>query len=99
MTGTLEITFFEECFIVVKKKNTGRSSLCGSAVTNLTSIQEVAGSIPGLAQIKGSSVVASCSIGRRCSLDLVLLWLWCRLEAVVPIRPLVGNFHMPRVQP
>ena len=24
----------------------------------------------------------------RCSLDLVLLWLWHRLAAVVPIRPL-----------
>ena len=30
----------------------------------------------------------SCGVGHRRSLDLVLLWLWCRLAAVVPIRPL-----------
>ena len=26
----------------------------------------------------------SCGIGRRCGLDLVWLWLWCRPAAVVP---------------
>ena len=30
----------------------------------------------------------SCGVGRRHSLDLALLWLWCRLVAVAPIRPL-----------
>ena len=30
----------------------------------------------------------SCGIGRRRSLDLALLWLWCRLAAAAPIRPL-----------
>ena len=30
----------------------------------------------------------SCGVGRRCSLDPVLLWLWCRQAAVTPIRPL-----------
>ena len=30
----------------------------------------------------------SCSVGQRCSLDLVFLWLWCRLAAVAPIRAL-----------
>ena len=29
----------------------------------------------------------SCGVGRRHGLDLVLLWLWHRLAAVVPIRP------------
>ena len=29
-----------------------------------------------------------CGIGRRCSLDPVLLWLWHRLVATAPIRPL-----------
>ena len=30
----------------------------------------------------------SCAVGRRCSLDLALLRLWCKLAAVAPIRPL-----------
>ena len=29
-----------------------------------------------------------CGVDCRCGLDLVLLWLWYRLEATVPIRPL-----------
>ena len=27
-------------------------------------------------------------VGRRYGSDLVLLWLWCRLAAIAPIRPL-----------
>ena len=30
----------------------------------------------------------SCGVGRRCGLDPVLLWLWCRLAATAPIGPL-----------
>jgi len=30
----------------------------------------------------------SCGVGRRRSLDLVLLWLWCRPSAAAVIRPL-----------
>ena len=30
----------------------------------------------------------TCGVGRRCGSDAVLLWLWCRLAAVPPIRPL-----------
>ena len=31
----------------------------------------------------------SCGVGRRCSPDLVLLWLWCRPVATAPIQPLI----------
>ena len=37
---------------------------------------------------QGSGVVVSCGVGHRCSSDLVLLWLWCRLAAIALIRPL-----------
>ena len=30
----------------------------------------------------------SSGVGRRCSLDLVLLWLWCRPAAIAPTGPL-----------
>ena len=30
----------------------------------------------------------SCSVGRRCSSDLALLWLWYRPETAALIRPL-----------
>ena len=30
----------------------------------------------------------NCGVGRRCSSDLALLWLWRRLAAAAPIQPL-----------
>ena len=33
----------------------------------------------------------SCGVGCRCGLDLALLWLWCRLVATIPIRPLAWD--------
>ena len=50
-----------------------RSSHCGTAETNPTSIHEDVGSIPGFAQ--GSCVAMSGGVGHGCGLDLVLLWL------------------------
>ena len=34
----------------------------------------------------------SCGVGRRQGLDLKLLWLWCRLAATAPIRPLAWEY-------
>ena len=34
----------------------------------------------------------SCGIGRRCSSDPTLLWLWCGLAATAPIQPLAWEF-------
>jgi len=31
----------------------------------------------------------SCGVGHRCGSDPMLLWLWHRLTATAPIRPLV----------
>ena len=42
----------------------------------------------------------SCGVGRRCSLDPALLWLWCRPAATAPIRPLAWEppYAMKRQQ-
>ena len=48
-------------------------------------------SIPGLVQwVKDPTLLwaVSYGVGLRHSLDLELLWLWCRPAAVAPIRPL-----------
>ena len=37
---------------------------------------------------KGSGIAMNCGVGHRCGLDPKLLWLWCRLAAVVLILPL-----------
>ena len=58
-----------------------RNFRCGSAITNLTSLYEDVGSIPGLTL----GIAVSCGIGCRCGSDPVLLWR--RPAASVPIDP------------
>ena len=46
--------------------------------------------VQSLASLSGLRIqhCQSCSVGRRCSSDPMLLWLWRRLAAVALIRPL-----------
>ena len=46
--------------------------------------------VPPLASLSEMRIqhCRGCSIGCRRSLDLTLPWLWCKLAAIAPIRPL-----------
>ena len=84
-TGTLSYYLEFGNHLLCQLKCLSRSSHCGSAVTNLNSTHEEAGSIPGLSQwVKGSGVAVSCGEGHRHGSDLMLLWL----TAASPIRSL-----------
>ena len=54
-------------------------------LTKLTRNDEVAGSIPGLAQWLRIWRCQSCGVGHRCGSNLALLWLWYRLAATALI--------------
>ena len=66
------------------------SSHCGAAEINPSRNHKVAASICVLAQwVKGPALPwAVCSVGHRCSSDMVLQWLWRRPASTAPIRPL-----------
>ena len=70
------------------------SSKMGAFPSNLTSIDEHMGSIPGLTQWVKDLALLSRDVGRRRGLDPMLLWLWlgCRVAATGWIRPLAWEF-------
>ena len=83
-----ELSMYLKCLlrlcIAWIKNSQDWSSHCGSAETNLTSVHENAGSVPGLAWwVK----------------DLALLWLWHRPAGIASIRSCPKNHHMPWVWP
>ena len=59
-------------------------------LTNPTRNHEVAGLMdPWPRSVgQGSSVAENCGVGHRYGWDPELLWLWCKLASVAPIRPL-----------
>ena len=66
------------------------SSRRGAVETNPTKNHEVAGStIPGLSQwVEDLALPWAVVLSRRHGSHLALLWLWCRLAATAPNRPL-----------
>ena len=46
--------------------------------------------VRSLASLRGLRIrrAVSCGVGRRCGSDPALLWLWHRLAAIAPVRPL-----------
>ena len=74
LSWTQDVTYDSVYMLWFIKKKHSWSSCRGSVETNLTSIHEDIGSIPGLAH--WVSIAMSCGVGRRRGLELVLLWLW-----------------------
>ena len=68
------------------------SSCCCAAEINPTGIHDDACGFDPWPQSlgQGSGVAMSCGVSHRCGLDSELLWLWlyCKIAAVAPIRPL-----------
>ena len=71
------------CLKVNQKLWNIKSSHCGSAVTNLTSIREDTSSVPGLAQWAQILRCCACGVGWQLQLRF---------------SPWLGSFHMPQVQ-
>ena len=51
-----------------------------------------------LALLSGLRIAMSCGVGRRRGSDPALLWLWRRLAATAPIRPLAQEPYMLKLK-
>ena len=67
-------------------ENYWRSSPVARGLRTWHSVCEDSG--PFCQWVKDPALLEVADIGHRCSSDPVLLWLWCRPAAAVPIRPL-----------
>ena len=73
---------------MIKQKEKCGVPVVAQLLTNPTRNHEVAGSIPGLSGLRIRRCRELWCRSQMRLLHLVLLWLWCRLAATAPIRPL-----------
>ena len=84
----------------ISKTNIAEEFSCGPVLANLISTHEDGGSVPGPAQwVKHLALQwVVVYVGGRLGSAPPLLWLWCRLAAVAPVRPLVWKLPYAAVQ-
>ena len=68
----------------IKNEKCGISVVAQQVTSPLVSIRMQVQSLASLSGL-GFGVAASWHVGHRCSSDLALLWLWCRLAAIALI--------------